>query len=166
MDIDGDDLTYKNPEMKALKREHSYRWGLMKIIYFSSLVIRKLFFRTWYNHFASWHCFYHHSAVFFSLPDEEKETEELSKPVMTVSHDYQIPGTVLQLAETKQSGMVCTAICTFRVPTRTGKPGKMGRHFPVGEKSGNFVQTGKVRGNHTKYWKTRGVSEKFHLLFF
>ena len=32
---------------------------------------------------------------------------------MTVSHDYQIPGTVLQLAETKQSGMVCTAICTL-----------------------------------------------------
>ena len=26
----------------------------------------------------------------------------------------------------------------FRVPTRTGKPGKMGRHFPVREKSGNF----------------------------
>ena len=25
-----------------------------------------------------------------------------------------------------------------RVPTRTGKPGKMGRHFPVREKSGNF----------------------------
>ena len=42
------------------------------------------------------------------------------------------------------------------VPTRTGKPGepgKMGRHFPVREKSGNFEQTGKVRENHTKYWK-------------
>ena len=34
---------------------------------------------------------------------------------------------------------------TYRVPTRTGKPGKMGRHFPVREKSGNFEQTGKVR---------------------
>ena len=33
----------------------------------------------------------------------------------------------------------------IRVPTRTGKPGKMGRHFPVREKSGNFEQTGKVR---------------------
>ena len=34
------------------------------------------------------------------------------------------------------------------VPTGTGnqgKPGKMGRHFPVREKSGNFVKTGKVR---------------------
>ena len=31
-----------------------------------------------------------------------------------------------------------------RVPTRTGKPGKMRRHFPVREKSGNFEQTGKV----------------------
>ena len=38
-----------------------------------------------------------------------------------------------------------------RVPTRTGK---MGRYFPVREKSGNFEQTGKVRENHTKYWKT------------
>ena len=52
----------------------------------------------------------------------------------------------------------------FRVPTRTGKtgkPGKMGRHFPVREKSGNFEQTGKVgekRENYTKYWKTQGIS--------
>ena len=48
----------------------------------------------------------------------------------------------------------------IRVPTRTGKPrkpGKMGRHFPVREKSGNFEQTGKVRENHTKYWKTQGI---------
>ena len=55
------------------------------------------------------------------------------------------------------------------VPARTGKhgkPGKMGRHFPV-----NFVKTGKVREstqntgkirkNYTgklkkKYWKSRG----------
>ena len=34
------------------------------------------------------------------------------------------------------------------VPTGTGnhgKPGKMRMHFPVKEKSGNFVKTGKVR---------------------
>ena len=31
------------------------------------------------------------------------------------------------------------------VPTRTGKPGKMRKLFPVREKSGNFEQTGKVR---------------------
>ena len=43
------------------------------------------------------------------------------------------------------------------VPTRTGK---MGRRFPVREKSGNFEQTGKVRENHTKYWKIEGISEK------
>ena len=49
-----------------------------------------------------------------------------------------------------------------RVPTRTGKPGKMGRHFPVREKSGNFEQTGKVREksgkitqNTGKYWNLR-----------
>ena len=33
----------------------------------------------------------------------------------------------------------------FRVPTRTGKSGKMGRHFPAREKSWNFEQIGKVR---------------------
>ena len=33
----------------------------------------------------------------------------------------------------------------YRVPTRTGKPGKMGRHFPVREKSG--------KGSHSD-WKT------------
>ena len=53
-----------------------------------------------------------------------------------------------------------TSRWVHRVPTRTGKPGKpgkMGRHFPVREKSGNFEQTGKVRENHTKYWKTQGI---------
>ena len=55
----------------------------------------------------------------------------------------------------------------IRVPTRTGrKPGKMGKHFPVREKSGNFDQTGKVRENHTKYWKTEGISDKYYMLFF
>ena len=47
---------------------------------------------------------------------------------------------------------------TGMVPTgtgKTGKAGKMGRHFPVREKSGNFEQTGKVRENHIKYWKTQ-----------
>ena len=44
------------------------------------------------------------------------------------------------------------------VPTATGnqgKPGKMGRHFPVREKSGKFVKTGKVREFYSKYWKIR-----------
>ena len=54
---------------------------------------------------------------------------------------------------------------TNRVPTRTGKPGKMGRHFPVREKSGNFEQTGKVRENHTKYWKPQGIWDKYYLIF-
>ena len=42
-----------------------------------------------------------------------------------------------------------------RVLTRTGTPRKMGRHFPVREKLGNFEQTGKVRETRTKYWKTQ-----------
>ena len=57
---------------------------------------------------------------------------------------------------------------SYRVPTRTGKPGKpgkMGRHFPVREKSGNFEQTGKVRENHTKYWKTEINWDKYYLIF-
>ena len=41
----------------------------------------------------------------------------------------------------------------------------MGRHFPVRGKSGNFEQTGKVRENHTKYWKTQGISDKCYLFF-
>ena len=36
-----------------------------------------------------------------------------------------------------------------RVPTGTGKPGKMGRHFRFREKSGNFDQTGNVGENYT-----------------
>ena len=35
------------------------------------------------------------------------------------------------------------------VPTGTGKPGKMERHFLVREKSGNFVKTRKS-GNFTQ----------------
>ena len=41
----------------------------------------------------------------------------------------------------------------------------MGRHFPVREKSGNFEQTGKVRENHTKYWKTEINWDKYYLIF-
>ena len=55
-----------------------------------------------------------------------------------------------------------------RVPTwtgKSGKPGKMGRHFPVREKSRNFEQTGKVRENHTKYWKMEINWDKYYLIF-
>ena len=38
------------------------------------------------------------------------------------------------------------------VPTGTGK---MGRHFPVMEKSGNFVKTGKVREFYSEYWRNQ-----------
>ena len=44
--------------------------------------------------------------------------------------------------------MTTESLGYYRVPTRIGKrekPGKMGRHFPVREKSENFDQTGKVR---------------------
>ena len=56
-------------------------------------------------------------------------------------------------------------VLSSRVPTRTGKPGKMGRHFPVREKSGIFEQTVKVRENHIKYGKTQGISDKYYFYF-
>ena len=48
-----------------------------------------------------------------------------------------------------------------RVPTRTGKPGKMGRHFPVREKSGNLDQTGKVREKSGKITQNTGKLREF-----
>ena len=54
--------------------------------------------------------------------------------------------------------------CPDRVPTRTGKtgkPGKMGRHFPVREKSGNFEQTGKVREKSGKTTPNTGKLREF-----
>ena len=48
-----------------------------------------------------------------------------------------------------------------RVPTRTGKPGKMGRHFPVREKSGNFEQTGKFREKSGKATPNTGKLKEF-----
>ena len=44
---------------------------------------------------------------------------------------------------------------------KTGKPGKMGRHFPVREKSGNFEQTGKVREKSGKTPENTGKLRKF-----
>ena len=56
-----------------------------------------------------------------------------------------------------------------RVPTRTGKtgkPGKMGRHFPVREKSGNFEQTGKVREKSGKTIQNTGKLREFQKKLF
>ena len=53
----------------------------------------------------------------------------------------------------------------YRVPSRTGKPRKMGWHFPVGENSENFEQIGKVGENHTKNWKSQGISARFVIYF-
>ena len=50
-----------------------------------------------------------------------------------------------------------------RVPTQTGKPGKMGRHFPVREKSGNFEQTGKVREKSWKIAQNTGKLREFEI---
>ena len=50
-----------------------------------------------------------------------------------------------------------------RVPTWTGKPGKIGRHFPVREKSGNFEQTGKVREKSGKNPQNTGKLREFEI---
>ena len=52
------------------------------------------------------------------------------------------------------------------VPTRTGKPGKMRKLFPIEEKSGNFEQTGKVREFYLKYWKNEEILASFSFYFF
>ena len=57
-------------------------------------------------------------------------------------------------------------VCVFilhRVPTRTGKPGKMGRHFPVREKAGNFEQTGKIKEKSGKITQNNGKIRKFEI---
>ena len=56
-----------------------------------------------------------------------------------------------------------TRLLLSRVPTRTGKPGKMGRHFPVREKSGNFEQTGKVREKSGKITQNTGKLREFEI---
>ena len=43
---------------------------------------------------------------------------------------------------------------------------KVGRHFPVREKSGNFEQTGKVRETAQNTGKLREFQKKNYLLFF
>ena len=56
---------------------------------------------------------------------------------------------MIEYAELRTKIAVTTVLCTSMVPTATGR---MGRHFPVREKSGNFVKTGKVREFYSKYW--------------
>ena len=62
--------------------------------------------------------------------------------------------------------MAPTAYDWYRVPTRTGKtgkPGKMGRHFPVREKSGNFEHTGKVGEKSGKITQNTGKLGEFEI---
>ena len=78
---------------------------------------------------------------------------------------------VLSHLATKMCFFLSSCVNSFigRVPTRTGKtakPGKMGRHFPVREKSENFEQTGKVREKSGKTTPDTGISGKNYLLFF
>ena len=64
---------------------------------------------------------------------------------------------------TEVGGTHPTGMHYCRVPTQTGKPGKMGRHFPVREKSGNFEQTGKVREKSGKITQNTGKIREFEI---
>ena len=46
------------------------------------------------------------------------------------------------------------------------KTWESGKAFSSQRKIREFEQTGKVRENHSKYWKTLGISDKSYLLFF
>ena len=84
--------------------------------------------------------------------DEKRLSDHTAPPCYKKKRKNRTAGTVYTdqgKKRTLKSGSV--AITGF--PLGLEKPGKMGRHFPVREKSGNFEQTGKVRENHTKYWK-------------
>ena len=72
------------------------------------------------------------------------------------------------ISHTNGSVDMFSAYVLNRVPTRTGKtgkPGKMGRHFPVREKSGNFEQTGKVREKSGKSTQNTGRVREFQKNF-
>ena len=47
-------------------------------------------------------------------------------------------------------------IVFYRVPTRTGKPGKLREVFPVGEKSGNFKMLPESQGKIRDFWSSQG----------
>ena len=69
--------------------------------------------------------------------------------------------------ETKRRALTLEALLyCHRVPTRTGKSGKMERLFSVKEQSGKFEQTGKVKEKHTESWKSQRISDKYYLLMF
>ena len=125
-----------------------------------SFTIISLWLRKWYMQYTREFC---HTLTFCSQITLARELSSLCKVnyrgnVVTNRYCFLSLLQVLVMIETGSGFRV-------RVPTRTGKPGKMGSHFPVREKSGNFEQTGKVRENQTKYWKTWGIWDKYYLIF-
>ena len=91
--------------------------------------------------------------VFAETGKELLPTEDIDQVVMNIH----CGGSEGNAPPHRKLQTVIRKVFFFRVPTRTGKSGKMGKYFPVREKSGNFEQTRKVRENHTKYWKTPGI---------
>ena len=69
---------------------------------------------------------------------------------------------------TREQGLNGTLILVrdgiYRVPLGLENLEKWKDIFQSG-KSRNFEQTGKVRENHTKYWKNEKISHKYYLIF-
>ena len=70
-----------------------------------------------------------------------------------IHRDLKPENIVLQKLDSDDGKMGRKVKTYSRFPIGTGKPKKLGEHFPVREKSGNFDQTGKVREFYPKYWK-------------
>ena len=72
-------------------------------------------------------------------------------------------------ASMKQLGTLW--VCVLMVPPGSTNHGshmdwKMGKHFPVREKSGNFEQTRKVREFYPENGKSGGILASFYFDFF
>ena len=66
----------------------------------------------------------------------------------------------------KESGTLSKIFISVQLAWWTGKSGTIGKHFPVGEKSGNFEQIGKMREFYPKYCKRVEILASFHFYFF
>ena len=82
--------------------------------------------------------------------------QKLKTAFVPIRKAGKLPGETVKVMYKLEYGEVGT-FHIFMVPTRTGKPGKMGKPFPVREKSGNFEETRKVWEFYPEYWENSGI---------